>query len=335
MVSADFNHDNHLDLAISNSNENSISVLLGIGNGSFQLPAINYSCNGNNPYWLVAHDFNHDGNLDLAVCNEGSNTISILLGLSNGSFQTPAMTFSSGGTLPSSIIVVDVNNDSAADLVVTNTGTYVITIFLGFGNGTFQTSATSYTANTYPSSLTSGDFNSDGNIDLAVVSRGTNQLLIFIGNGNGTFHANFTNYTTGSFPYVVRSGDFNGDSKLDLVVGNFYGNTISVYMGTGTGTFTTSSSATYATGISNPIDIAIQDLNEDTKMDLAISNQNANVSVYFGYGNGTFGNMKMYSSTGQTLKAIIAADFNEDGLYDLAVLNSNNNNLAVFSGQCN
>ena len=49
IVSADFNHDRHLDLAISNYDENTISVLLGIGDGSFQLPAIKTASGGTHP----------------------------------------------------------------------------------------------------------------------------------------------------------------------------------------------------------------------------------------------------------------------------------------------
>jgi len=333
MVSADFNQDGHLDLAISDYGAATISILLGIGNGSFQQPEIGFASNGNDPYWLVAHDFNRDLHVDLAVCNEGSGTIAILLGFSNGSFQLPATTFSSERNVPSSIIAADVNNDTNADLIVTNTGSDMITIFLGIGNGTFQVSGISYTTGLYPSSLTSGDFNTDGNIDLAVVSRGSNQLLIFLGIGNGTFQANPSSYTTDSTPYVVRTADFNDDSKLDIVVGNFGSNSISIFIGTGVGTFITSSPATYTTYISEPIDIAIQDLNDDSIMDLAISNQNANICVYFGYGNATFGGATSYSSAGQILKAIIAADFNEDGEYDLAILNQQNNNLAILLAQ--
>jgi hypothetical protein len=66
-------------------------------------------------------------------------------------------------------------------------------------------------------------------------------------------------------------------------------------MGTGIGTFFTPPSATYSTGIASPIDIAIQDLNGDAIMDLAVSNQNGSISLYFGYENGTFGDIKLDS----------------------------------------
>jgi hypothetical protein len=335
VISADFNKDGHLDIALTNYNENTVSVMLGIGNGSFGVPPMTFPSNGSRPYWLVARDFNGDGNLDLAICNEGSNSVAVLLGLSNGSFELPAMTFNSDGSLPSSLTAVDVNNDNKIDLVVTNTGSNKITILLGMGNGTFQVPGRSYPAGKLPTSITNGDFNADGNMDLAVVSRDSNELLIFLGVGDGSFQSNVTSYTTGSFPYAVRTADLNGDSKLDLVVTNFYDNTISIFEGTGTGTFVTSSAATYATGGTRPIDVAIQDLNGDSKMDLVVCNQGGNsVTVYGGYGNGTFEQGNTYSTMGIKCQSVIVHDFNEDGKYDLAVTNQNTNTLAVLLTQC-
>ncbi len=335
IVSADLNKDVHLDAVVTNYNGNTVSILLGIGNGSFHSPPLTFASNGSNPFWLVAHDFNHDGNFDLAICNEGSNTVSILLGLGNGSFHVPAKTFASGGSLPSAITATDLNNDNITDLIVTNTASNIITTFFGIGNGTFRVPGKSYTAGSSPSSVTSGDFNGDGKIDLAVVSRASNQLLIFIGIGNGTFGSSGTSYTPGSFPYAVRSGDLNGDSKLDLVVANFNSNSISIFIGTGTGTFVVGSPSTYATDGAGPIDIVMQDLNADSMIDLAVCNQVANtIIVYLGNGDGTFVQGKNYSSIGQKLQSIIAQDFNEDGMYDLAVTNQNNNTLAIFLTQC-
>ncbi|CAF4149908.1 unnamed protein product, partial [Adineta steineri] len=333
IISTDFNKDGHWDLAITDYSSNSISILFGIGNGSFQQPAMVYGSGGTNPYGLVSEDFNKDGNLDLAMCNEGSNSIAILLGNGNGSFQA-ATNFTSGGTLPSGIVAADFNNDNKTDLAVTNTGANNIIIFLGYGNGGFQTPGISYTASSSPLVLVSGDFNSDGRIDLAVVCRGNSQLLIFFGFGNGSFQNNAT-YTTGTAPYSVRTSDFNGDSKLDLAVANYGSNSVSIFIGSGTGGFIAASPATYATNSSSPIDIAIQDLNGDSKMDLAVCNEVGNtIIVFLGNGNGTFRQGQNYSSMGQQLRSIIAQDFNKDGKYDLAVTNQNSNNLAILLTQC-
>src|SRR5438105_15642329 len=68
-------------------------------------PAVSYPV-GVNPQAVVTGDFNGDGRLDLAVANHASNTVSILLGNANGTFQ-PALT-SATGALPLSVAVGDV-----------------------------------------------------------------------------------------------------------------------------------------------------------------------------------------------------------------------------------
>jgi len=77
IVSADFNNDKKFDLAVTNNDDNTISVLLGKGDGTFQ-SQIKYSTN-NAPASITSYDFNGDGKSDLAVANFGSNDISIFL----------------------------------------------------------------------------------------------------------------------------------------------------------------------------------------------------------------------------------------------------------------
>ena len=66
---ADFNNDGKLDLAVTNCQSDSVSVLLGKGDGSFQAPLNSTGgAAGSLGYGSLAYsDFNHDGNLDLAV----------------------------------------------------------------------------------------------------------------------------------------------------------------------------------------------------------------------------------------------------------------------------
>jgi hypothetical protein len=78
----DFNGDGHLDLTVANLGENTVSVLLGNDDGTFQA-ARNFPVGGF-PRSLAVKDFNGDGILDLAVANCGSNTVSVLLGNGDG-----------------------------------------------------------------------------------------------------------------------------------------------------------------------------------------------------------------------------------------------------------
>src|SRR4051812_36704504 len=62
VITADFNHDGKLDLAVSHRSDNSVYLLLGNGNGTFQparQTAVGEAIQGN----VYAADFNHDGNL--------------------------------------------------------------------------------------------------------------------------------------------------------------------------------------------------------------------------------------------------------------------------------
>jgi hypothetical protein len=76
---ADFNGDGKIDLAVVNQNANTVSILLGNGNGTFQTH-VDYPV-GNYPVGIVAAPFTDNGTVDLAVANWNDGTVSILLGV--------------------------------------------------------------------------------------------------------------------------------------------------------------------------------------------------------------------------------------------------------------
>src|SRR5439155_1243222 len=114
---------------------------------------------------LAVADFNGDGKLDLAAIDAGSNTVSVLLGNGDDTFQ-PALTFTVG-TDPRSVAVGDFDGDGKLDLVVADYGSNDVSVLLGAGNGTFQ-AALAFGAGSRPASMAVGDFNGDGKPDLAV-----------------------------------------------------------------------------------------------------------------------------------------------------------------------
>ena len=273
--------------------------------------------NGSRSQAVAAADLNGDGKLDLVVGNLDSATVSIFLGVGDGTF-TPRVDFATG-QFPNSVAIGDFNGDGKPDLALAN-GSGTVSILLGNGDGTFQPHV-EYTAGPGAFSLAVGDFNADGRLDLAVANNNGNlsgTVSILLGNGDGTFQPH-VDYQVGMGPYSVAVGDFNGDGKLDLVVANYPSVfTVSVLLGNGDGTFRPQ--VTYPVG-RQPISVAVADLNGDGKLDLAVADfTDGLVSVLLGNGDGTFQPSVEYP-TGKVPSTIIVGDFNGDGKLDLATSN--------------
>jgi hypothetical protein len=277
---------------------------------------------GTAPHDVVVGDFAHNGHLDIATANAGNNTVSVLLGNGDGTFQ--AAVAYPVGTRPDSIAVGDFNGDGKLDLAVADYG-YLgrgqgVSVLLGNGDGTFQ-AARSFAAGSAPVSVVVADFNSDGNADLAVgndvpYTGGVNVLL---GNGDGTFQAPIQT-AVGNYIYSVAVADFNGDHKPDLVVSQQIATNLILLLGNGDGHFRTGQTYTADTGVGSR-DLATGDFNGDGNADVAIATTSSGIQVFLGNGNGTLGSHVNYGVVGGN--AVVAADVNGDGNLDLVEPDTN------------
>ena len=122
----DFNNDSRLDLAIVNSGQNNVGILLGKENERFADQMTFSTDYYSYPYSIIVGDFNNDRHQDVVVSNIYARTLGILLGIGNG-------TFLSQMTLP-------IGTNSTLLLATTLTDVLI--------------------------SVASGDFNGDGRLDL-------------------------------------------------------------------------------------------------------------------------------------------------------------------------
>jgi hypothetical protein len=279
IVSDDFNGDGKPDLAVTNTNvfDNSVSILIGNGAGSFSTSTT--FTTANNPCSLVSHDFNNDGKKDLAIAIEvySVNVVSLYFGNGNGTFG--AATNFSVGLCPMSINKADLNNDGKMDLITANYGANNISVLLGNGVGSFSP-ALNFWAGSYPDHVEVCDLNGDSKIDLAVCNYSSANISVFYGNGAGTFGPANT-FTVGQQPSSSTAGDYNGDGKTDLAIALYGSNSIAVKLGNGIGGFT--ATVIYNVGLT-PRHIISRDVNGDNKKDLINTNLGYQLSVFLNGG---------------------------------------------------
>jgi Calx-beta domain/FG-GAP-like repeat len=267
---------------------------------------------GTTPRSIAFGDFNADGRIDLAVANQSSNNVSVLLNIGGGNFSTPT-NFAVGGQ-PFSIVVADFNADGKSDLAAAHFSSNNVSILLGTGTGSFG-APTAASAGDNARALATGDFNGDAKADL-VVGR-SSSLAVLLGSGTGSFGAPTVMNLSGD-PTAVIVADFNHDGKSDLAATTNSGSTyrVAVLLGTGTGSFGAASNFTVG-GL--PISLAAGHFNSDSALDLAVATiGGGNVSILLGTGTGSFS-----AATGIALelgsRSVAVGDFNADGKSDLAV----------------
>lgn len=266
IVTADFNGDGRLDVAIANGY--GAAVALGRGDGKFSAPVQVLNTLATRARGLVAGDFNNDGYQDLVVVGNGfvqSNPIYVFLGKGDGTFQPPKQ-FWSSSSIPMAVASADFNHDGKLDLVVT-VNPNGIAVMLGNGDGTFQSPVT-YPTDQLPNGLAVADVNGDGILDILA----TGDLLdVFLGKGDGTF-AQRIDYSAGNFPGTVTTGDFNGDGILDMAVaaeGSGAIGNIEILLGAGGGKF--APPVEIASPAADFFPLTAGDLNQDGTSDLVAS----------------------------------------------------------------
>jgi Flp pilus assembly secretin CpaC len=337
LTAADFRNVGQLDLAVVNEIDNTLTILVNQGAGTFLASAGSPKLLGPArtnapaiPPSITSAVLTTSGFHDLLVTDPVANTVQVLLSNGDDTFQPPLPI--AVGQQPSAIITGDFNADGNQDFVVTNFTDNTFSLFLGDGKGAFTQAPGSPfalpSAVAGPIAMTAADFNSDGHLDLAIVNQTTSDVSILLGNVDSNGNATFTQATgapgtgspfaVGKSPVAIAAGDLNNDSHPDLAVVNQSDSTVSVLLGNGDGTFTAAINSPLGTGQS-PTAVTIADFNADGNPDIAVTDpETDSVSVFLGVGQGLFA-PAFELPVGANPTAILSAGLSGASLPDVAI----------------
>jgi FG-GAP-like repeat len=348
IFAGDFNHDGKTDYITADSDSNSVSVVLGNGDGTFFDIGAGVNSKAQFSLQMVTADFNHDGLPDLALVNTGSNpfgsTVSVMLGKQGGGFM-PGKLFAVDQQ-PTGLAVTDFNHDGHLDLVVANFGNFPtngdVSLLLGNGDGTFQ-SPRNFTAGDFPASIAVADFNRDGNPDAVVANFGTTvgtpSISVMFGDGNNKFgkSKNIVSFPNNTQLSHVTTGDFNGDGKADIAYINVLNdNRVSIQLGNGDGTFQPPQAVIVGNVFTTIFfTYSVGDFNNDGIPDFAVE-IGGEVEILLGDGKGSFTSTGVFSEGEGGLffnpDNVLLADFNGDGFLDVAVTDGFDDNVSLLLG---
>jgi len=344
IASGDFTRDGFPDLIVGDE-FGGLYTKLGRGDGRFKSWRYVFPP-GHDVSALAVGKF--DGkNLD-AVVNDISDAW-VLLGGGGGGFPRDGW-LDAGGNFVVGFAVGDFNHDSKEDIAALvdipgqNSDSSVVYLFLGNGDGTFQSPKQLSVSPLGPVAILAGDFNGDGKLDLAVLSSflhdHVGRVSILLGDGKGGFGHPISFPLLGlipKYPVAMTLADFDGDETLDIALA--YANSdatgtsfVQILLGNGDGTFRRGVRA--QAGL-DPQAIATADFNGDGIPDLAVADTthqltSSYLSILVGKGDGTFQPPAKFRVHGVGVSGVTVADFNGDGKPDVATVNGDSGNVSVL-----
>ncbi|HXM61596.1 MAG TPA: VCBS repeat-containing protein [Terriglobales bacterium] len=344
IASGDFTSDGFPDLIVGDE-FGGLYTKLGRGDGRFKSWRYVFPP-GHDVSALALGKF--DGkNLD-AVVNNISDAW-VLMGGGGGGFPHDGW-LDAGGNFVTGFAVGDFDHDGKQDIAALvdipgqNSDSSEVYLYLGNGDGTFQSPRQLPVSPLGPVAILAGDFEGNGNLDLAVLSTylhdHVGRVSVLLGDGKGNFGRPIVFPLNGlipKYPVAMTLADFDGDETLDIALA--YANSdatgssfVQILLGNGDGTFRRGARA--RAGL-DPQAITTADFNGDGIPDLAVPDTthqltSSYLSILVGKGDGTFQPPAKFRVHGVGASGVTVADFNGDGKPDVATVNVNSQNVSVL-----
>ncbi|CAF4262542.1 unnamed protein product, partial [Adineta steineri] len=331
----DVNYDNILDIIVTNFGTDNVGILTGDVYGNFTLGRFYQLVNGADPKGITTGMFDESTRWNMFVAESGTGTVDLLIRRSAAYFENILSYTTGSSPHPYAVIVNDFNNDNKSDVVAVDSAIDALGIYLGYGNGSFwPRTLFSVESNAHPVDAVVADFNQDNQLDIATANSYNDSISIIYGFGNGSF-TNLTQYqlNRGSQPNSIATCDLNNDNVFDFIIAETGRDSIGILLGYDYNSF--EDQITYSNQFSlRPSSIISRDFNNDTYFDIAAAfAANDSVGILYGYRNGSFRELIMYSVGYNSYPyEIVSADVNNDNILDIIVANAGSNTIGVLVG---
>jgi len=269
----DLDGDGDLDLAVvvpdADPQQDGRLVVLfnqtnaGASFGGFQIGSIEYPT-GPDPSAVAIGDLNVLPGPEIAITNRGADSVRLFNNNGGGIF-TQAPSDLTVGAAPADVVIVDLDQDGANDLVVANSGSNTLASTRNLGGGAFG-APEFIVVDDMPVDIDPTDLDNDKDIDIVVVNGGSNSVSLVIGDGKGGL-VEAASLPVGDDPVAVTVAFLDDDLFPDIVTTDQAGNTLSVLR--------SQNALQYAPSVQLPVglqprSIVAVDLDNDGDLDLAV-----------------------------------------------------------------
>ena len=244
--------------------------------------------------------------------------------------------------LPKDIVVGDLNDDGLHEIVVSNSKSNTITVFVNSGKLLF-TEKFDLPTGISPQGIVIADIDADGRNDILVANQGSNTISIFknilmYGQLAAESFSPKYDLSVDERPNSIEVYDLERDGRNDIIVSNENGNTISVLRGI---TATQNAPLNFSKKISlttqlRPRSVSIGDIDRDGRADIFCVNEFSNsISIFRNISKRDSLTTRSFAQrvdllVGSKPKSIALADINNDRRLDLIIAHSDEDYFSII-----
>lgn len=338
----DFDGDGKTDLVTSNQSGGTLAIFRNTSTSATDSFAAKIELiAGTGVFKICTGDLNGDGKPDMVVSNNNSGNagaISIFRNTStSGNISFGPKIDSSIGNGPLGLAIADLDGDGKPEVLVAAGNSGYISVFKNTSvNDSISFAAKINVSNSgHADNILVRDIDGDGKPDLVASNFSSSSISVYRNTsttGNISF-APKVDFTVGTNPGDIVCGDLDGDGIIDIAVSNYSSTSISILRNTSTSGNISFAAKTDITTGSNPMELALEDLDGDGKTDIGVVNNLSNTVSIF-KNTGSSGTISFASKIDFTTElaptGICMVDLNGDGKPDIATTNSSSGTFSLF-----